>query len=1247
MKMTPGCSGSRGAIRGALLIALALAAFGGAARAATHTLKVKVTDKQGRALPLADVEVRVGRGSPSRFWAGSDGVVPVKVPAGSYRLTARAGGHLPGTLNVRVPQQKSVQISLRSYLKSGMGAVTFQVLGDGGKPLVGATVQFVGPGGAVQRSANTDPYALTDIPAGSYKYAVYALGYQERRGLLTVPRGLTSLVVKLAKVRPAGSCRATLNFFDESTGKPLDGVELTYGQGGNTHRSKAIVNRSTTVGPHKPGIYWTRVWKQGYKKTQPYFHLEGASMSRDVYLAPETNKNVFIYLTCKDARSGAPVRTTVTIKGPGINKTAATSGNMSVFGTGQEGTWLVTASAPGYAPYSEQVKVVKRGPGIHLTVSLQKGSAGTLAGAKKHYATFVFTDARSKARLSAVSYVITGPGTSLRGTANGSVKIGPLAAGMHVFSFQRAGYQKAEMRSNVGSSGTIPVTMVKTGDSIAVAAPKNMLAITPMPSTGGNPLSGAQVIVQGPSGRKIKTLSRENAAVVFYDLKPGTYTYTVTASGYSTLTGRIKMGSASRETKILKLKPGALVVSVLVVDEGNTPVSGAKVQAMGPGGKREQTTTNRAGQARLRLFTGVWGVTASEKTLQAASLKVTVPGAGVPRFVLKFPRGGLGFTVVSTAGGHPVPGAGVSVAGSRGNFKGVTDARGLYRLANIPQGTYGYTVTARNYKSRSGRYVLRSTAVMAVPVKLQPSVSNLVVTAVDAKTRKPVAGANVAVRVGSGYERKVTDAAGKVSLSGLKVSSCQVYVSKSGYQQAREVWRSSQGPSLVMSMQRPPLGVQVVDSAGKPIAGATVTTYWVSRSGFLRRRKNRSATVTTDADGRAWPPITSSSSVRNVMAAATGYKSASRGSLRLPANVELRLEKIIPPSQRKATLTVKVVDTRSMRPLSGATVTVASGADRRSATSSSAGLAAIKDLPWGTWRVYVAKPGYTGNSTTQKLDRTGDRTVVLHIIERKPRFIYTVLDSKGKPVAGARVTASWRETPRGMYKRDSAETDVRGQAMLYKLPSYSPKARLTVSKAGLPTISTPVGFSRGNSPYRRTLRFGPAIGTVGNLTVMVSDFKTGARIDGARVVCKAGGRTYYAQSLRSIGKATILNLPLNTTCVYTVSKPGYRTASASVLLKGNRTMAIRLMPATVSLRVTVYGALRRPVPGATVSVFWGDPRTGKTLSRKAVAAANGQASFEDTPTNLPLSLSISARGYKPKLQQAARGSKAVVVQLSR
>jgi 5-hydroxyisourate hydrolase-like protein (transthyretin family) len=1162
----------KAAWRSVLVAGLALVVLSGAAQAANHALSVKVTDAKGRALPMATVEARAGRRAPSKVWADSKGIARMSLPAGTYRLTVMAGGHLPGRLaNVRVPQQKSAKISLRSYLKSGMGAIVFHVLGSDGKPLVGATMQLLGPGGAVQRSTyNRDPYALTDIPAGRYKYAAYAKGHQQQRGSVTIPEGLTSRVIKLAKVRPAASCRATLNFFDKSTGKPLSGVKLVYGYRAKL-RKELTVNRSASLGPHKPGIYWSEVWKHGYKKSQPTIQLEAARMSLDVYLEKETNKNVIIYVSCTDAKTGAVVRTQVTIKGPGINKTAWVAGSMSVFGSAQEGKWSVTARAAGYGDYRKDLNIVKRSAGVRIAIKLNKAAVAVPASARKYYATFVFTDAKTKRALNGVSYVITGPGTSRRGTVDRVLRLGPLAAGEHFFSFEKSGYYKFQSRPSLKANQRFPVALAKKSDVVTVAGPKNMLALTPVPSTGSGPLIGAQVVVQGPSGRKSQVISAKNIAAVFYNLTPGTYTYTVTVAGYSMISGRLRMGATSRETKILKLKPGAVSVGVLVVDEKSVPLYRATVQAIGPGGGRDKATTDRAGQARLKLYTGDWGVTASAARCQATSIKLKVPARGVQKFVLKFPRGGLDITVLSTARRRPLPGARVAIVSRRGSFNANADARGRCRFMNIPQDNYSYTVTAGGYATDSGRLALSTTRVLGKTISLRPASSDLTVLVLDAKTRKPVPGAGVVVRSRAGQKNATTDAAGRARFPGLKDGSYRLTASKSGYVSAGGTWQPSQGGARTLSLQRPQLGVKVLDATGKPIAGASVTAYWSSRSGFMRRTRSRNATVATGADGQAWMVITRATTARSVVVKAKGYKPAGRRSVRLPVELSFKLERIIPPAERKTTLSVKVLDAANGRPLAGAYVRLVVKGRRQQVEAPASGSVSFKDLPWGRYDFTVGKSGYSSQRRTVELKKAGTVTEVVKLAARRPKFVFTVLDSAGKPVAGAKLSLSWREqgTRTYRYKYDRGESNAKGQVLLYQATTRDLRALITVVKPGLPTTKRSLGRVSGNSPYRQTVRFkAPAVKTV--------------------------------------------------------------------------------VPAgAVVLTVTVTNWQRRPLPRATVSVFWGDPRTRKTHSKKVISDGTGKAAFSGIPKNLQLTLSVSAPGHKHKMQQVRQGTKHVALQLQR
>lgn len=250
--------------------------------------------------------------------------------------------------------------------------------------------------------------------------------------------------------------------------------------------------------------------------------------------------------------------------------------------------------------------------------------------------------------------------------------------------------------------------------------------------------------------------------------------------------------------------PSALgAVSGVVLDPDGQPMAEAFVECVGGSSgatSRVSRTTDAAGRFELPLESAGCRATAHHPTLEPSDEIALVAG---PSNVLRLARsGGITGLVVDEAG-SPVTSYflgvesfiakdGESEVSAGGRMKRVESPGGTFELQGLYAGRYVLSAAAQGLPPAESDGVDvergRTTAYVRI-VLARGAILSGVVT--DAATRKPVAGARVALDAFSGVgfaanrgaAPTMTDAAGAFSLSGVPRGLCSVRVDAPGYRQ--------------------------------------------------------------------------------------------------------------------------------------------------------------------------------------------------------------------------------------------------------------------------------------------------------------------------------------------------------------------------------------------------------------------------------------------------------------------------------
>ena len=148
----------------------------------------------------------------------------------------------------------------------------------------------------------------------------------------------------------------------------------------------------------------------------------------------------------------------------------------------------------------------------------------------------------------------------------------------YTYSAVRAGYEDEIGKIRAGNSENQTVTVYMQ--------PSTLYAVIKAVDSDGNELYDADIILRDEKGEEVAPVKTDNSR---YNLRRGTYSYTVNCDGYSTETGNLEMGKTDsyREIKIIMSKLTAKA-EIEVSDENGTALDGADISVFDRRGRLQQ-----------------------------------------------------------------------------------------------------------------------------------------------------------------------------------------------------------------------------------------------------------------------------------------------------------------------------------------------------------------------------------------------------------------------------------------------------------------------------------------------------------------------------------------------------------------------------------------------------------------------------------------------------------------------------------
>jgi RHS repeat-associated protein len=318
--------------------------------------------------------------------------------------------------------------------------------------------------------------------------------------------------------------------------------------------------------------------------------------------------------------------------------------------------------------------------------------------------------------------------------------------------------------------------------AVAVAAAFGTVTGTVV-DQAGQPVAGATVRITGTAN----ATTTDGAGNFSLTAPAGLYTLTVSKLGFlsATTTPFTLAAGATFAAGAIRLSPApGTITGTVVASPGNAPLAGAAVSLAENG---DTAFADAAGSFTLVEPAGTYTVTAAQAGYAPQTLAPFALAAGTTHplgtITLSANPATLSGHVVSSAGGAPIAGATVTAtalaaAGTHAtsgpelprrsariaaSFTATTDAAGNFTL-QLPPGTYGVTVTATGFGSRTTSAVtLGPGAAFGFGTLALDPLGTITGTVVQAAGGAPVAGATITV-VGT-LNVTATDAAGAFTLT--------------------------------------------------------------------------------------------------------------------------------------------------------------------------------------------------------------------------------------------------------------------------------------------------------------------------------------------------------------------------------------------------------------------------------------------------------------------------------------------------
>ncbi|MEW4288285.1 carboxypeptidase regulatory-like domain-containing protein [Rossellomorea marisflavi] len=653
-------------------------------------------------------------------------------------------------------------------------------------------------------------YSFTNVVPGNYTVQASRTNYTTASVNTSVSSG-SSQTVNIA-LQPLTS-NITGNV---SSGGPINNATIVL-----TNTSGTVVATTTTnaAGNYSftgitPGSYNLSVNAAGFQ-SQTAGVTTVANQTAIVNFVLVANPGA-ISGTVRDSVTNAPIQgSTVELLTPTgilLSTTVSDVTGQYTFGNLAPGSYQVRAVALGYSTSTVSAQVVS-GATTTANLFLQQ-NPGTVSGQVRDAATQLPIQGATVQAIDSQGFVIDAFTTN----ASGQYTFANLLPGSYTFVFTATGYGSQTKGATVISN----TTTILDAELAQIAGTLTGTITDP----GSAPIPNATVTIFQNNVQIASVLTDAAGNYTIPGLSPGSYTVSIGALNYSTLT--LGTSIASGQTTVLNatLTPNPGTLTGLVTDTGSTPLSGVNITvttSSGTGTIVATTVTGNDGTYTVPgLAPGNYIVVASGTNFQQGSEGATITSGGttVVNFILAANPGSLAGTITNAQTGTPIAGANVQVrildAGGSIIATVSSDTNGQYAVGNLAPGFYTVVASAPNFQTNSATVQVFSNQTATGDVALVPNPGSLFGTVTSSIGSTPIPGATVSVINSSGIliTSVLTDQAGNFTVSGLAPDTYTVTVSAQDFQ------GGSVG-AVVVSGQTTPIAVQLQPFPGQIIGTVT------------------------------------------------------------------------------------------------------------------------------------------------------------------------------------------------------------------------------------------------------------------------------------------------------------------------------------------------------------------------------------------------------------------------------------------
>jgi large repetitive protein len=541
----------------------------------------------------------------------------------------------------------------------------------------------------------------------------------------------TCLILSIIAAFSLAANAATVSgVVSDTSGKAIDSAIVTLapiGGGGTTFRDTTNATGDYSLAGVAAGTYRISAAKAGYNTMTPSFlTVATANVTQNLELTP-TGAGVTISGTVTAVTGGAGITgAKVRLLQAGVAIDSATTtgatGAYSLPGI-QPGVYTINVTATGYTAQTSAAFIVAAAPvtrnfqlaaipaGITIsgTVTAVTGGAGIVG---------------AKVRLRLAGVVIDSATT----IAGGAYSIDSVRAGTYTINVTATGYIAQTTANITVANANITRNFQLAAQPVGVTVSGSVTDIADQSA-----IAGAKLTLQ-QGGATVDTATTSNAGDYSFDsVQAGTYTLTVTATGYtSQTTVAFTVGTTplTRNFQLTAIQMGNLYVLVQNAATPNPPLAGATVAALPTfvGGTTLTGTTGTNGYVVFRnIMVGAYNVTASDANYTPRTIREPVPATVNDTLIIALTFSGTGTKIlkgtVTDTSTHAALNhvevvltiAGAGVGGGALTLFDSTDANGNYRIVGIPTTSATGTVVATltGYETHTNLRVALGTAAAA------------------------------------------------------------------------------------------------------------------------------------------------------------------------------------------------------------------------------------------------------------------------------------------------------------------------------------------------------------------------------------------------------------------------------------------------------------------------------------------------------------------------------------------------------